>query len=97
MGNHNDGISVLLVDLLDQTQNFLRCVVIQCACRLVAEKDVRIFYNSTTNGRSLLLTAGKLVWQLMSVLIKPQRMKQFINIKRLITEICSHLNIFFYI
>ena len=28
VGNHDDGISVLLVDLLDQTQNFLRCVVI---------------------------------------------------------------------
>ena len=67
MGNHDDGISVLLVDLLDQAQNFLGCVVIQCTCRLVAEKNVRIFYNSTTNGRSLLLTAGKLVRQLMSV------------------------------
>ena len=80
VGNHDDGISVLLVDLLDQTQNFLRCVVIQCTCRLVAKKDVRIFYNSTTNGSSLLLSTGELVGKLMSVLIKSQCVKQLVNI-----------------
>ena len=93
MRYHDDGVAVFLVYRLDQLQDFLGGLIIQCSCRLIAEKNVRILYNGTADSSPLLLTAGKLVWKLSLVLIDSQRMEQFIYIQRLITEIGSHLYI----
>ena len=45
----------------------------------------------------LLLAAGELVWQLVPVLIEPQRVKQLVDIQRTVAQISAHLNIFPYI
>ena len=65
-----------MVDGFDQLEDFLGCIVIQSTGRLVAEQDVRIFYNGTANGSSLLLASRKLIGKLSLVLIKSQGMKQ---------------------
>ena len=78
MRYHDDGVSVFLVYRLDQLQDFLGGLIIQCSCRLIAEKNVRILYNGTADSSPLLLTAGKLVGKLSLVLIDSQRMEQFI-------------------
>ena len=57
---HDDGVAVFLVYRLDQLQDFLGGLIIQCSCRLIAEKNVRILYNGTADSSPLLLTAGKL-------------------------------------
>ena len=43
MRHHNDRISVFLIYLLNELQNFLGGRIIKCAGRLVAEQNIRIF------------------------------------------------------
>ena len=69
MCNHNDRISILMIDILDQLQNLLGCVVVQCARRFVTEQNIRVFYDRTTDGNTLLLPAGKLIGKLVLMLI----------------------------
>ena len=85
VGNHDYGISVFMVDGFDQLEDFLGCIVIQSTGRLVAEQDVRIFYNGTANGSSLLLASGKLIGKFPLMFIKSQGSKQFIHIQRPVT------------
>ena len=50
---------------------------------LVAEQDIRIFHDGTADTGPLLLAAGELVWQLVTVLIEPQRVKQLVDVRGL--------------
>ena len=74
-----------MVDGFDQLEDFLGCIVIQRTGRLVAEQDVRIFYNGTANGSSLLLDSGKLIGKFPLMFIKSQGSKQLIHIQRPVT------------
>lgn len=94
MCNHHDRISIFLVNGLDQLQDFLRSIIIQRTCRFITEQDVRIFDNCTSNRGSLLLSSGKLVRQLVLMLINSQCVHQFIHIQRTVTQISTNLNIF---
>ena len=69
VSDHDDGVSIFPIHILDQLQYFLRCVVVQRSGRLVAEQNIRIFDNCTPYGSPLLLSAGKLVRKLVSVVI----------------------------
>ena len=44
---HDDGVAIFLIYRLDQLQDFLGGIIIQCPCRLIAEKNVRILHNGT--------------------------------------------------
>ena len=50
MGNHNNGISIFLIYILNQLQNLFGCIVIQCSGRLITEQNIRVLYNGTANG-----------------------------------------------
>ena len=93
MRNHNDGVAVFLIDRLDQLQDLLRGRVIQRAGRLIAEEDIRVLHNGASDGGSLLLTAGKLVRQLLSVIIEAERVKQLIHVQRLLTQISADFDV----
>ena len=72
-------------------------MIIECARRLIAEQNIRVLDDRPSDGYSLLLTAGELIRELVSVLIKSQRMSQFINIQRMIGQIRADLDIFLYV
>ena len=57
MRNHDDRISIFLINGFDQFQNFLGCIVIKCTRRLIAKQDIRVLYDGTANCRSLLLAS----------------------------------------
>ena len=82
MGYHHNGISILAADILDQFQNILGRAIVQRTGRLIAKQDVRILDDGSADGRSLLLTAGKLVGQLMPVFVQPQGFQKIVHIQR---------------
>ena len=59
MSNHDDRISIFLINGFDQFQNLLGCIVIKRTRRFITEQDIRILYDSTTNCCSLLLASGQ--------------------------------------
>ena len=61
MSNHDDRISIFLINGFDQFQNLLGCIVIKRTRRFITEQDIRILYDSTTNCCSLLLASGQLI------------------------------------
>ena len=85
MCNHHDRISIFLVNSLDQLQDFLRSIIIQRTCRFITEQNIRIFHDCTPDCCPLLLSSGKLVWQLVLMFINTQRLHQLIHIQRTIT------------
>ena len=84
MGDHDDGVAVLLVDGLDELQDVLGRLIVQGSGGLVAEQDVRVFHNGTANGSTLLLSAGKLVWQLPTVVVEAQGVEQLVHVQGLV-------------
>lgn len=93
MRNDDDGISVFPVDVFNQFQNILGGIVIKGAGWLIAEQQIRILDDGTTDGCTLLLTAGKLAWNLILMLPKSKCMKQVIDIKRVASEVSADLDI----
>lgn len=84
MGDYDDGVPIFGVDVLNQLQDLLGGAVVQCAGGFVAEQDIRILDDGPANGNTLLLSAGKLVGQLIPVLIEPQRVQQLVDIQRIV-------------
>ena len=82
--DHHDSIAILLIDRLDESEDFLGRIVIQCTGWFVTQQDVRVLDDCTANGTSLLLSTGQLIWQLSLMLIDAQCMKQFIHIQRMV-------------
>ena len=68
-------------------------IVIKGAGWLIAEQQIRILDDGTTDGCTLLLTAGKLAWNLILMLPKSKCMKQVIDIKRVASEVSADLDI----
>src|SRR5690349_15568565 len=58
MRDHQDGLLVLAVELLQQAQDFIGRGAVQIAGRFVAEQDGRIGDNGAGNAHALLLAAG---------------------------------------
>ena len=94
MGDHDDGVAVLLVDGLYELQYLLAGLVIQRAGGLIAKQDVRILNDGTANGGALLLAAGKLVGQFSAVIPQAQQVEQLIHIQRAAGEVSAHLDVF---
>ena len=94
MSYHYNCVAVFLIDILDKLQYLLGGVVIQSTCRFITEKDIGIFYDSSSDRCSLLLSAGKLIGELVSVLVKAECFQKIVNIQRIIAEICSDFNVF---
>ena len=80
MRYHDDGVAVFLVYRLDQLQDFLGGLIIQCSCRLISEKNVRILYNGTADSSPLLLTAGKLMGQMVHPILDAQNLGQLFQL-----------------
>ena len=97
VSDHDNGVAVLLVDLLDELEDLLRGRVIERTCRLVTEQNIRIFDYGSADGNSLLLTALKLIRELIAVLEKSEYLQKLVNIERLIGEVCARLDILLYI
>ena len=57
--DHHDGLAVLAVELLQQSQDLLRGLAVEVAGRLVADEERRV-RNDRAHGDSLLLAAGEL-------------------------------------
>ena len=93
MCNDDDGISVFPVDVFNQFQNILGGIVIKGTGWLIAEQQIRILDDGTTDGCTLLLTAGKLAWNLILMLPKSKCMKQVIDIKWVASEVSADLDI----
>ena len=72
MGYHYDRIPVFVIDFFNQIQNIFGRIIIQCSGRLIAQKNIRIFYNRTSDRGTLLLSTGKLIWQFMTMFIQPK-------------------------
>ena len=70
-----------MIDCFNQLQDFLGGVVIQRTGRLITKQDIRIFYNGTANGSSLLLASRKLVRKLPLMFIKSQCFQQYVGDK----------------
>ena len=64
---HYNCITVLLIDCFNQLQYFFRRFIIKRTGWLITEQNIRIFHNGTSDCRSLLLTAGKLIGHLVPV------------------------------
>ena len=79
---HDHRVAVFLVDLLDQAEDFFGSLVIQCTRRLITQKNVRIFDDCTPDCRPLLLSAGKLVRQLVAMFIQPKCFQKLIQFQR---------------
>ena len=94
MGNHDNCIAVLAADIFQQLQDLLGSVVVQCTGRLVAQQNVRILDNGSADRRPLLLSAGKLVRQLVAVLIQPQRFQQVVYVQRVVAQVRTDFHIF---
>ena len=93
MCNDDDGISIFPVDIFNQFQNILGGIVIKGTGWLIAEQKIRILDDGTTNGGSLLLTAGKLAWNLILMLPQTKCMKQVVDIKWVASEVSTDLDI----
>ncbi len=66
----NDDRTALLIELLEQRQNFLAGAGVERARRLIGEYDRRIGHNGTGDGHALPLPAGKLIGPVMAALAK---------------------------
>ena len=94
---HNDRVSVLLIDILNQLQDFLRSVIIERSGRLITKQNIRILHDRTSDRHTLLLSTGQLIRQLVAMLIQTERMQKFINIQRIIRQVRAHLDILLHI
>ena len=74
MRNHDNGIAVFFIDRFDQFQDFLGCLIVQRSGRLIAEQDIRVLDDSSSDRGSLLLTTGLLIRQFVAVLVKSECM-----------------------
>ena len=60
MRNDNDGNAELLIDLLNQRKDRVRCVGVKRTRSLIAEQDLRVDRKRTRDRDALLLAAGEL-------------------------------------
>src|SRR6202142_1752392 len=63
---HDHGLLVLSVQQLQQTQDVLGGMPIEVPSRFIADQQRRISNQRPRNGDTLLLTAGKLAWQVLA-------------------------------
>ena len=62
MGDHHDGLAVVLVEHLEQQHDLVRGGTIQIARGLVADEERRIGDDGARDGDALLLAARQLLW-----------------------------------
>ena len=60
VGDHDDGLAVLAVELLQQAEDLLGGLAVEVAGRLVADQQRRIGDDRAGDGDALLLAAGQL-------------------------------------
>ena len=75
VGHHDDGRAFLLVDPGQQTQDSVRCLVVQIAGRLVGDDELRPVQQRARYRYSLLLTSGKLMRHLVRLVLHPHIVK----------------------
>ena len=90
VSDHDDCVAIFLIYSLDECEDVLGRVVIQSSCRFIAQKNVRILDNGSSNRAALLLSTGELVRELSSVFKEPQRVKQLVDFERLVAEVCPN-------
>ena len=93
MGHDDDGILILAVDLLDQFQDLLGGFIIQSPRRLIAQQNVGVLDDGSAYSRSLLLSSGNLIGQLVFMIPKSQHVKQFVYIKRRVAQISAYFDV----
>ena len=74
MCNQNHSTAELLIDFLNQLKDLLGSIVIQRAGRFIAEQNVRILDHGSADRGSLLLSARKLIWDLIPMFSQSQRL-----------------------
>ena len=84
MSNHDNGISVFLIHGFNQLQDLFGSIVVQSTGWLIAEQDIRVLYNRTSNGSTLLLTTGKLIGEFTLMICKTKCIKKFIHIQGMV-------------
>src|SRR5688500_18593201 len=61
VGHHHDGLAVLAVEDLQQSQDLVRRPAVEVAGRLVADQDGRVRHERARNRDALFLAAGELL------------------------------------
>ena len=82
--NHDNGISVFLIHGFNQLQDLFGSIVVQSTGWLIAEQDIRVLYDRTSNGSTLLLTTGKLIGEFTLMICKTKCIKKFIHIQGMV-------------
>ena len=76
MGNDNHG-HVFLGKFFDNLQHLTGKLRVKCRSRLIEEKNLRLQSQCASNGYTLLLSAGKLIWISILFVRKAQLIQQF--------------------
>ena len=93
VGDQDDGLSRGFAGVLEQLENRLAGLVVQCARGLVAEQKLGIFCQCTRNRHALLFAAGKLGGEIAHPVAQPHHLQCLGGIKRVLADLVCQLHV----
>src|SRR5215470_10439360 len=80
MRHHENGLPVLLYELIDQIHDFVGALAVQIAGRLVAEEESGIGDDSASDSYTLFLSARKLPWIMVHTVSQSDNVQRCLDV-----------------
>ena len=94
MGDDDDRHAGFAARILQQLQNCLTGLVVQCAGGFIAQQQLRILRQRAGNGHTLLLTAGQLTGEILAAGLQTHVAQHFFRVQRLFANLICQLHVF---